>query len=126
MTVADRIKNRRLELHLSQEELAKKAGYTDKTSISKLENAGDTVSMKQINRLAPALECTSAYLMGWEGIGSILYNYLSDNTDPTPEEKEMIKRFRRITPQTQKIVTNIIDTEYAEIIEKEKNQNSAS
>ena len=41
MTVADRIKMRRLELEWSQEELAKRAGYYGKPTISKYENAGN-------------------------------------------------------------------------------------
>ena len=65
MTVADRIRERRRSLELSQEDLAKRAGYTDKTSISKFENSGNDISMKQVNRLAAALNCSSVYLMGW-------------------------------------------------------------
>ena len=65
MTVGERIKNRRIELGLTQTDIAKRAGYKDKTSVSKLENAGDDITMKQLNRLAPALECSSAFLMGW-------------------------------------------------------------
>ena len=65
MTVADRIKEKRLELNLSQTELAKRAGYTDKTSISKLEHSKDDISIKQISRLADALGTTTANLMGW-------------------------------------------------------------
>lgn len=67
MTVADRIREKRLEIGLSQDELAKRLGYRDKTSISKIENSGDDISMKKIARVAAALGVTSAYLMGWEG-----------------------------------------------------------
>ena len=66
LTVGERIKNRRIELGLSQEELAKKAKYTGKPAISKFENAGNDITMKQVYRLATALETTAAYLMGWE------------------------------------------------------------
>lgn len=66
MTVGERIKERRTLLKLNQEELAKKAGYKDKTAISKLENAGNNITMKQVNRVAAALNVTSQYLMGWE------------------------------------------------------------
>lgn len=66
MTIADRIKKKRLEQDLSQTELAKLAGYSDKTAISKFENAGDDITMKQVKRVAQALGVTSAYLMGWE------------------------------------------------------------
>ena len=66
MTVADRIKMRRLELEWSQEELAKRAGYYGKPTISKYENAGNDISMKQVAKMAKALGVTTAYLMGWE------------------------------------------------------------
>ena len=39
MTVADRIREKRLEMELSQDELAKRLGYRDKTSISKIEKS---------------------------------------------------------------------------------------
>lgn len=65
MTVADRIKAMREYQGLTQEELAKKIGYADKTSISKIENSGDDVSMKKVRRIADALGVRSSYLMGW-------------------------------------------------------------
>lgn len=66
MTVGDRIKQRRIELGWSQDELAKRAGYYAKPTISKYENAGNDISMKQVSKLAKALGVTTAYLMGWE------------------------------------------------------------
>lgn len=65
MNLASKVKQRRIELALSQEELAKKMGYSSRTSINKIEN-GRPVSQKIIVRLAEALETTPAYLMGWE------------------------------------------------------------
>lgn len=44
MTIADRIKEKRLELGWSQEDLAKKMGYKDKTSVSKMESSGDNIT----------------------------------------------------------------------------------
>lgn len=65
MTVGDRIKYLRKESGLSQEELAKKAGYADKTAISKLEHSGNDISMKQLKRVAIALSTSVENLMGW-------------------------------------------------------------
>ena len=65
MNLASKVKQRRIELGLSQEELAKMMGYSSRTSINKIEN-GRPVSQKIIVRLAEALETTPAYLMGWE------------------------------------------------------------
>lgn len=66
MTVGERIKLKREQLGLSQTELAVRANYSDKSAISKLEHSGDNISMKQVERLAQALNCSSQYLMGWE------------------------------------------------------------
>ena len=66
MTIAERIRLKRHELQLSQTELAERADYCDKTRISKIENSGNDISMKQVKRIAKALGVSSAYLMGWE------------------------------------------------------------
>lgn len=66
MTVSDRIKARREELHMSQEDLAAKLGLSDKSSISRIENKGDDVTMKNITRIATALSTTPKYLLGWQ------------------------------------------------------------
>lgn len=86
MTISDRIKKKRLELELSQTELAKLAGYSDKTAISKLENAGDDITMKQVKRIAQALGVTSAYLMGWESERNQEFMGLFDDADPVLQE----------------------------------------
>lgn len=66
MTIAERIRLKREELSLSQDELAVRCGYADKTSISKIENAGNDITLKKIRRVAEALGVTPSYLMGWE------------------------------------------------------------
>lgn len=66
MTIADRIRNKRNELKLSQAELAERAKYCDKTRISKIENSGNDISMKQVKRIAAALGVSTECLMGWE------------------------------------------------------------
>lgn len=65
MTVGERIRIRRVELGLTQEELATKLGLKGKASISKCENAGDGISTKSITKYAEALDCSASWLMGW-------------------------------------------------------------
>ena len=65
MTVGERIKQKRIEYGLSQQELAKKAGYSDKTAISKIEHSGNNVTLKQIKRIANALNVDPSEFMGW-------------------------------------------------------------
>lgn len=59
------VQQRRIELGMSQEELANKMGYKSRSSINKIEN-GRPVTQKIIVRLAEALNTTPAHLMGWD------------------------------------------------------------
>ena len=65
MSLADRVRMRREELKLNQEELAQRMGYKSRSSINKIE-CGRPISQKVIVRLADALDVTPAYLMGWD------------------------------------------------------------
>ena len=65
MTVADRIRDKRNELGISQSELARRIGTKDRSTISQIENSGDNITMKNIIRIAEALNVTPHYLMGW-------------------------------------------------------------
>ena len=65
MELADRVKLKRKELGLTQDELAKRMGYKSRVSINKIE-MGRPVTQKIIVRLAEVLNTTPSYLMGWE------------------------------------------------------------
>lgn len=65
MELGKKVKQRRIELGLTQEELAKKMGYSSRVSINKIE-MGRPISQKIISRLATALNVSVPYLMGWE------------------------------------------------------------
>ena len=60
------IKAKRQELGLSQEELAKKVGYRDRTSIAKIETGKVDLSQSKIIEFANILGVTPSYLMGWD------------------------------------------------------------
>lgn len=60
------IKNRRKELGMTQSELAKKLGYTDKSMISKIENGSIDLPQSKIIAFANALDISPSDLMGWE------------------------------------------------------------
>lgn len=66
MTIYDRIKLRREELGMSQEDLAKLTGYTDRSSIAKIENGVNDITQSKVVTFAKALNTTPAYLMGWD------------------------------------------------------------
>ncbi|MEB3428888.1 transcriptional repressor LexA [Citroniella saccharovorans] len=61
----ERIKERRKELAMTQEELARKTGYKTKGAISRIEKGERDLSQSQISAFAKALDVSPAYLMGW-------------------------------------------------------------
>ena len=64
LSVGERIRLRRLELNISQSELAKAAGMKHQTSISKIEQGQRGVPLHYINAIAEKLETTPDYLLG--------------------------------------------------------------
>ena len=64
MSLADNIKKRRLELNLSQEELAKRAGYKAKSSIARIESGKSDVNSSKLNALCHALDISAEDLLG--------------------------------------------------------------
>ena len=65
-TIGQRIRDRRKELDMSQEELAAKLGYKHKSSIGKIENGQQDIVQSKVVEIAHALDTTVAFLMGWE------------------------------------------------------------
>lgn len=65
-TIGDRIKARRIELDMSQDELARLVGYKSRSSINKIESDGRLLPQRKIMEIANALNTTPAYIMGWE------------------------------------------------------------
>lgn len=65
-TMYERIKRLREEQNISQEELAKKSGYSNRSTITKIEKGERKPTVDKIKSIANALNVTPAYLIGWE------------------------------------------------------------
>lgn len=62
-TIGDRIRDRRILLDMTQEELATKIGYTNKTTISKIENGANDFPRNKLLKFANALDVSPEYLL---------------------------------------------------------------
>lgn len=62
------IKERRIELDMSQQELAEAVGYKGKSMISQVEKGMVDLPESMIIKFADALYTTPATLMGWENV----------------------------------------------------------
>lgn len=99
MTLYDRIRSRRLELNLSQDELAAKLGYKSRSTIAKIESGENDLTQSKIVEFAKALETTPAFLMGWEEDDSDVTTIAAHKSNPeeewTEEELKEIEEFKK-------------------------------
>lgn len=82
MNIGEKIRLRREELGMSQDELAKKCGYASRVSISKIETGERYVPQWKIESFAKALRVLPEYLMGWaddEGITMSDADFIEDD-----------------------------------------------
>lgn len=96
MSIGERIKARREELGMSQEELATLLGYKSRSSINKIELGGNELTQKKIQSIATALGVTPAYIMGWEDTESKLVT-----NSLTSQEQLLLSHFRELNEEGQ-------------------------
>lgn len=87
-TTGERIRKRRLELGLSQTELARRVGFETKGSISKIENSDRNLNQSKIKLIADALQTSPDYIMGWNDTEIII-----ETDNPERDGKERILRY---------------------------------
>lgn len=97
-SVGKRIKQRREDLGISQEELAKRVGYKSRSTINKIEKEVNDITQLKVVEIAKALNTTPAYLMGFEN-GSTNERSIKDNKERAMTKKNelVIKEVEEIT-----------------------------
>ena len=88
------IKNRRMQMGLSQEELAERIGYPDPSIISDIENGKLISYHSELDRIASALNTSSEILMGW----------VSDY-----EFKDTVEKKEEFTPEVRAAARGMMD-----------------
>lgn len=101
MTIGERIKQRREELHMSQEDLARMVGYKSRSSINKIEMARDLPSRK-IKIMAMALSTTPDSLLGWDD------DQIPRQDDITTEALKLYHLYHSAIPDVQKAVDELL------------------
>lgn len=122
MDIGDRIKKRRLELGMTQDELAKAAGYKWRSSINKIELGGQKLPQIQIEKIAKALKVTPSYLAGWEEEEYITEegkSYLA--SELLARDEEMLEKYFKLSIENRETLIGIIDTLLQAQTRKEQN-----
>ena len=87
--IGARVRARRDELGLTQEALALRCGYSNRSSINKIENGGNALNMDTIRKLADALDVPVSWLIGEENTttADVIRQMINDLT---PAEQETV------------------------------------
>lgn len=98
LEIYKRIRARREELGISQEELAKRMGYKSRSSINKIEKGENDIPQSKIVAFAQALRTTPEALMGWEQSPAPASDDLSaltqrDSTVPSKRDMNDLAKF---------------------------------
>ena len=113
MNIGQRIKQKRIELNMSQDELAKKVGYKSRSSIQKIE-ASRNLPLDKVTKMARALGCSESYLMGWEDHsnkskimmigGNAQYLPVFAESDDIEKALELYKAYSYASPDVQSAI----------------------
>lgn len=88
MAIGDRIRKRREELGLTQQQLADRLGYKSKATINKIESGINGISQKRIVDFAHAMNTTIEYLMEMDDVEETQQHkyYFNDETAKVAQE----------------------------------------
>lgn len=114
--IGDKIKERRLELGLTQSQLSNMTGIKS-TTISNYENNISSPSEKNLFLLFSALKCDANYLFEWEKIEELILS---------PTEKKHIKKYRTLDEYGKDMVDTVLEKEHKRCIEQNSNAQDES
>lgn len=95
-TLGARIRAKRQELNMTQEELGIKVGYTSRSSINKIELGLVDLPQSKILSISKILNVTPLYLMGIE-------------ENPTKQENELINLILQLTDEETEELSKFVD-----------------
>ena len=99
--IYENIRKRRHELGMTQLELARLAGYENRSSIARIERGDHDLPQSKIVEIANALKTTPSYLMGWED---------EEVANLTAMQEETMAKFLTLSQEHQLVVSNIVNT----------------
>ena len=87
---------------MSQRELARKMGYSDNSTLNRIEKGSVDVSQAKVVQFAKILNVSIAYLMDWEEKKQTTTDTLTDG------EKQLLSLFRQIPDDMKDVVIEMI------------------
>lgn len=110
MELYKNIRNRRIELGLTQAELAKKIGYRSISTIAKIERGINDIPQSKIKAFADALNTTPGELMGEVEPAPVPLSL-------TQQEETLVKKYRQLSDVRRYVVDEVLDAQYQKQLE---------
>lgn len=111
MTIGERIKKRRNELKWSQRELSDRMGYSNHSTITKIEAGKVDIPQSRIVQFAEVLNVSVADLMGWnDKIEENPVKMAEHHFEIIMDEDftDLFEDFKKLTPEGKKMAKKII------------------
>lgn len=102
-----RIAERRLALNCSQLELAKRLGYTSRSSVSRVERGTLPLSKQSIAKWAVALQTTPEYLLH---LTDIIDGNVAEKTTYDADIEKLIKLYSKMNKKERALLLNFSET----------------
>ena len=112
--IGENIRKRRIELGMTQEELANRVGYSSKTTINKIEQGVNDVPQNKIVKFADCLNTSPSVLMGWVDDQTSKKNDVLTNIvmqlRKDEELLEMVEKLSRLNLEKRQALKPILNT----------------
>ena len=99
MELYDNIRKYRLQLGLTQDQLARLTGYTDRSSIAKIEKGLVDISQSKLELFAQVLHVSAGTLIGKSSVDSFVPVSAADQL--TASEQALLSDFRQLNEEGQ-------------------------
>lgn len=106
-----RIKNKRIELGISQEELATRMGLRSKSTICKIERGEDNLTADSVKKYAKALGVSPDYLIGNEdskGQKTVKKILFEAQAEEDARAKELYELYKNASPEARSAVDLVL------------------
>ena len=105
--IGKRIREKREAIGITQEELATKLGYKNKSTIAKIENGTNDIVQSKVVEFANALNTSASYLMGWEDKTQNV-----QLTQISQLDKDLLHKYHHIDDKGRHTVDTVLEMEY--------------
>ena len=129
MLVGERIRNTREDMDMLQQELAD-AVKINVSVLSRIEKGARQIRDDELVKIADKLHVTTDYLLGRTDDARPLKDLLVPPAAPTsapaitPQEQDLLRKYRVLTPASRDAVNAVIDTYYSR--DKPKTEDAAT